>query len=93
MPRSPDEFRRVLLARFIARFVEDITWEARKHRLTEEDITRIEQRALHVIGSSKSMATEIDAFQVEATIAAVIASLEEMFEQIRLRRVAHADRA
>jgi hypothetical protein len=86
-PASAAELTAFLIHVGLMRAYFDTVDEARRKRLTENDIAVIERRALGVIAESVVAADEFPDFEMEKAVADAKAGLRELFDHGRKARL------
>jgi hypothetical protein len=72
IPKTPAQMTGLIHMTLMARIYGDITTEARRRGMTDDDITAIEERAIELLGKGEDFAGEFETFQAEIAVAAAV---------------------
>lgn len=86
IPKTPEELYSMLLRVMLLRAYGDVTQAARRGRLTEHDIARIERNTLDILRTSPDFSDEFTTFEAEPVRANALREAEEFFRVCRIGR-------
>lgn len=87
LPKTPADLTGMLLMTLLIRAYGDITTAARRGRLTEHDIDRIERNTLAILTEAEDFSHEIKGYEAEPARAEAIAQVKTLFANVRAGRV------
>lgn len=86
MPETPEQMEWLLTMALVTRLYGDATSAARRKRLTEHDISLLEDRIIRDFAAGPDFAQEFQTFQAEIPRAAALKTIKEMCAVIRADR-------